>query len=53
LQVIVDDVEAVTWELVDGILEDVVVSIAEKVACEVCFEEDAVDIWELQRRDLV
>jgi hypothetical protein len=46
-------VEGMTRELVDGILEDVVVSVAEEVACQVCFEDDALDIWELRRRDLV
>jgi propanediol utilization protein len=46
-------VEGVTRELVDGILEDVVVRVTEEVACEVCIEEDALDIGKLRRRDLV
>jgi hypothetical protein len=48
--VIVDDgeefVEDVVRDQVDGILEDIVVSVAEELACEVCFKEDALNIWD-------
>jgi hypothetical protein len=50
LQVVVDDVaefvEDVAGELVDSVLEDVVMEMARDVACDVCFEEDAPDVWE-------
>jgi hypothetical protein len=56
-RVIDDDIEEfvedVVRELIDGILEHVVVSVPEEVACEVCFKEDALDIWELWRCDMV
>ena len=54
LPVIVDDVEEfvkdIAGELVDSVLQDVVMEVAKKVACEVCFEEDAHDVWEFRRR---
>ena len=50
----VDDVEEfvkdIAGELVDSVLQDVVMEVAKKVACEVCFEEDAHDVWEFRRR---
>lgn len=42
--------EDVAGELVDSILEDVVMGMAAEIACEVGFEEDAPDVWELRRR---
>jgi len=52
--VVVDDVdeflEDVVGELVDTVLEDAVMEMAREVACEVCFEEDAPDVWEFWRR---
>jgi alcohol dehydrogenase YqhD (iron-dependent ADH family) len=54
LQVVVGDVEEfvedVAVELVDSVLGDVVVDMTKKVACEVCFEDDVPDVWELRRR---
>ena len=54
LQVVVDDVaefvESVAGELVESVLENTVMEMAREVACEVCFEEDALDVWEFQRR---
>jgi hypothetical protein len=54
LEVVVDDVaefvEGVAGELVDSILEDVIKGMVAEVACEVGFEEDAPDVWELRRR---
>ena len=56
LQVVVDDVEefvkGVAGELVDSVLGDVVKDMAKEIACEVCFEEDAPDVWELRCRRL-
>lgn len=34
----------------DSLLEDVVMETVGEIACEVCFEEDAPDVWELRRR---
>lgn len=34
----------------DSVLADVVTEMAREVVCEVCFEEDAPDIWVLRRR---
>ena len=54
LQVVVDDVaefvESVADELVESVLENRVMEMAREVACEVCFEEDAPDVWEFRRR---
>lgn len=54
LQVVVDDavefVEGVAGELVDSVLEDIVSKMAREITCEVCFEEDALDVWEYHRR---
>lgn len=54
LQVVVDDVaefaEGVAGELMDSVLEDIVGEMAGEVVCEVCFEEDAPDVWEYRRR---
>ena len=51
---VVDDVdeflEDVVGELVDSVLEDAVTEMAREVACQVCFEEDARDVWEFRRR---
>lgn len=53
LEVVVDDVaefvEGVAGELVDSILEDVIKGMVAEIACEVGFEEDAPDVWELRR----
>jgi hypothetical protein len=50
LQVVVDDVaefeEDVAGELVDSVHEDAITEMAREVACDVCFEEDAPDVWE-------
>ena len=43
-------VDSVAVELVDSVLEDIVVEMATEVVCEVCFEEDALDVWEYHRR---
>ena len=52
----VDDVaefvEGLAGELVDSVLEDIVLEMAREVACEVCFEEDALDVWAYRRRGL-
>jgi hypothetical protein len=40
----------VAGELVDSVLGDVVTDMAKEVVCEVCFEEDVPDVWELQCR---
>lgn len=54
LQVVVNDidefVEGVVGELVESVLEDIVTKMAREVACEVCFQEDAPDVWEFHRR---
>jgi hypothetical protein len=51
LQVVVDDVaEFVEGVAVDSVLEDIVGEMAGEVVCEVCFEEDAPDVWEYHRR---
>jgi hypothetical protein len=54
LEVVVGDVaefvEGVAGELVDSILEDVIKGMVAEFACEVGFEEDAPDVWELGRR---
>ena len=42
--------EGVAGELVDSVLQDIVVEMAREVVCEVCFEEDALDVWEYHRR---
>ena len=56
LQVVVDDaakfVESLAGELVESVLENTVMEMAREVACEVCFEEDALDVWEFQHRGL-
>ena len=56
LQVVVDDVEefveGVVGELVDSMLRDMVMDMGKEIACEVCFEEDAPDVWELRCRRL-
>ena len=39
-------VEAVVGELVDSVLEGIIVEMAGEIVCELCFEEDAVDVWE-------
>jgi hypothetical protein len=53
LQVVMDDlaefVEDVAGELVDIVLDGVVMEMAREVACEVCFEEDAPNVWEFWR----
>ena len=38
--------ESVAGELVESVLENIVIEMAREVACEVCFEEDAPDVWE-------
>jgi len=52
----VDDVaefvESVAGELVDSVLEDAIMDMVREVACEVCFEEDAPDVWEFRHRGL-
>jgi len=52
--VVVDDVAefvvGVADELVEGVLENTVMEMAREVACEVCFEEDAPDVWEFRHR---
>jgi len=52
--VVVDDVEefveGVAGELVHSMLGDMAMDMAKEIACEVCFEEDAPDVWELRRR---
>jgi len=54
LQVVVDDiaefVDGVAGKLVDSVLEDIVSEMAGEVVCEVCFEEDALDVWKYRRR---
>ena len=53
MQVVVDDVakfvECVAGELVDSVLEDAIMEMVREVAWEVCFEEDASNVWEFQR----
>lgn len=55
LQVVVDDVEefveVVARELLDSVLIDVVIEMVNEIACEVGFEEDAPNVWELWHRD--
>ena len=50
LQVVVDDVaefvEGVVAELVDSVLEDIIAEMVGEIMCEVCFEEDAPNVWE-------
>lgn len=52
----VDDVaefvEGVAGELVDSVLEDILLEMAREVACEVCFKEDAPDVWEYHRQGM-
>ena len=54
LQVVIDDVvefvESVADELVESVLENTVMEMVRKVACEVYFEEDAPDVWVFRRR---
>ena len=54
LQVVIDNVaeivESAVGELVDSVLGDAIMEMAREVACEVCFEEDAPDVWEFRRR---
>ena len=54
LRVVVDDVaefvESVAGELVESVLENTVMEMAREVACEVCFEEDAPNVWEFECR---
>jgi hypothetical protein len=54
LQVVVDDVvefvEDVAGEVVDSVHEDAVMEMAREVACDVCFEEDAPNVWVFRRR---
>lgn len=54
LQVVVDDVAefvvGVAGELVDSVLEDIVMEMAGEIICELCFEEDAPDVWEYRHR---
>ena len=38
-------VESVAGELVESVLENTVMEMAWEVACKVCFEEDAPDVW--------
>ena len=51
---VVDDVaefvEGVADELVESVLENIVMEMVREVACEVCFEEDALDGWEFRRQ---
>ena len=42
--------EGVAGELVNNILEDIVFEMAREIACDVCFEEDAADVWMYRRR---
>ena len=55
LQVVVDDVaefvEGVAGELVDNVLEDIISNMVEEITFDVCFEEDAPDIWVYHRWD--
>ena len=50
LQVVVDDVAefvvGVLGELVDSVLDNIVIEMAGEIVCNVCFEEDALDVWE-------
>ena len=54
LQVVVDDIaesmKGVADEVVESVLENIVMEMARDMACEVCFEEDAPDVWEFQRQ---
>ena len=54
LQVAVDDIaesmKGVADEVVESVLENTVMEMARDMACEVCFEEDAPDVWEFQRQ---
>ena len=54
LQVVVDDIaesmKGVADEVVESVLENTVMEMARDMACEVCFEEDAPDVWEFQRQ---
>ena len=45
-------VEGVADELVESVLENTVMEMVREVACEVCFEEDAPDVWEFRHRGL-
>lgn len=42
----VEFVEGMAGELMDSILEDIVFEMAGEIACDVCFKEDAPDVWE-------
>lgn len=46
----VEFVEGVAGELVDSVLEDIVFEMAMEIVCEVCFEEDAPDVWAYRHR---
>ena len=42
--------EGVASELVHSVLEDIVTEIAGEIVCEMCFKEDAPDVWEYHHR---
>ena len=42
--------KGVADEVVESVLENTVMEMARDMACEVCFEEEAPDIWEFQRQ---
>ena len=54
MQVVVDDIaesmKGVADEVVESVLENTVMEMARDMACKVCFEEDAPDVWEFQRQ---
>ena len=54
MQVVVDDIaesmRGVADEVVESVLENTVMEMARDMACEVCFKEDAPDVWEFQRQ---
>ena len=54
MQVVVDDIaesmKGVADEVVESVLENTVMEMARDMSCEVCFEEDAPDVWEFQRQ---
>ena len=42
--------DSVADELVESVLDNTVMEMAREVACEVCFQEDAPDVWEFRGR---
>ena len=47
---IAESMKGVADEVVESVLENTVMDLARDMACEVCFEEDAPDVWEFQRQ---